>query len=125
AVAGFVVPGMRVDGLVTGRPPNDSRSTMTTTLLQNMVVLSAGQSIQPDAKGQAIQTPVVTLLVTPEHAEILTLGASEGRIRLVLRNAVDQKVEKTPGKELNELYGLRKVRTEAPAPRRPRPVTQI
>jgi len=125
AVAGFVLPGMRVDVLVTGRPPNDSRSTMTTTLLQNMVVLSAGQSIQPDAKGQAIQTPVVTLLVTPEQAEILTLGASEGRIRLVLRNAVDQKVEKTPGKELNELYGLRKVHTEAPAPRRPRPVTQM
>src|SRR5580658_5606000 len=44
-VAGFVLPGMHVDVLVTGHPPN-GESTMTTTCLQNMLVLSAGQVMQ-------------------------------------------------------------------------------
>ena len=44
-VAGFVLPGMHVDVLVTGRPPNGD-GNMTTTCLQNMLVLSAGQTMQ-------------------------------------------------------------------------------
>src|SRR5579862_3926628 len=71
-VAGFVLPGMRVDVLVTGRPPNGT-DTMTTTCLQNILVLSAGQTIQADSRGQAIQAPTVTLLVDPEQAEVMTL----------------------------------------------------
>jgi pilus assembly protein CpaB len=124
-VAGFVLPGMRVDVLVTGRMP-DSNSTVTTTVLQNMLVLSAGQTIQPDSRGQAINAPTVTLLVTPEQAETLTLAGNEGRIQLVLRNGSDQGMEKTPGREVAELFGRRPVRrpadtAEAPRPR-PRPV---
>jgi len=125
-VAGFVLPGMRVDVLVTGRPPNFN-GTITTTALQNIVVLSAGQVLQPESRGQAINTPVVTLLVTPEQAEILTLAGSDGRIQLVLRNGSDQASPKTPGRDTRELYGLRTSAGDAPekvpAPRtRPRPV---
>jgi len=106
-VAGFVLPGMRVDVLVTGKLPNEP-DTVTTTVLQNILVLSAGQQIEPDARGQAINSPVVTLLVTPEQAEILTLAGNEGKIQLLLRNASDQSVEKTPGRLLSELYQVRK-----------------
>jgi len=119
-VAGFVLPGMRVDVLVTGRPPNQA-DTVTTTVLQNILVLSAGHQIEPDARGNAINTPVVTLLVTPEQAEILTLAGNEGRIQLVLRNASDQSVEKTPGRLLTELYNVRKPPAEPAAARAPRP----
>jgi len=70
-VAGFVLPGMRVDVLVTGRPPGGD-GDYTATTLQNITVLSAGQTLQPDARGQAIQAPTVTLLATPEQAETLT-----------------------------------------------------
>src|SRR5580698_6572874 len=52
-VAGFVLPGMHVDVLVTGRPPGGD-GDMTTTCLQNMLVLSSGTTLQPDARGQAI-----------------------------------------------------------------------
>ena len=135
-VAGFVLPGMRVDVLVTGRPP-DTNDTVTTTVLQNIVVLSAGQTYQPDARGQAINASTVTVLVTPEQAELLTLAGSEGRIQLVLRNGSDHGIEKTHGRQLAELYGRggsRKKGNHAnsesanvegpPAPRaRPRPVT--
>ena len=58
---------------------------MTSTVLQNMLVLSAGTTIQPDARGQAIQAPTVTLLATPEQSETLTLAGNEGRLQLVLR----------------------------------------
>jgi pilus assembly protein CpaB len=108
-IAGFVLPGMRVDVLVTGRPPNLD-GTITVTGLQNMLVLSAGTAIQPDAKGQAMPTATVTLLTTPEQAETLTLANNEGRIQLVLRNGSDQTIEKTPGRDVSELYGMRGMR---------------
>src|SRR5579862_712067 len=103
AVAGFVLPGMRVDVLVTGKPPNVDGS-MTATALQNVLVLSAGQIMQADARGQAIQAPTVTLLVSPEDAETLTLAGNDGRLQLILRNSSDAGVEKTPGRYINELY---------------------
>src|SRR3954454_4224653 len=105
-VAGFVLPGLRVDVLVTGRPA-DSDGTVTTTCLQNILVLSAGQTIQPDSRGQAINTPTVTLLVNPEQAEVLILAGNEGRIQLVLRNSSDQGIEKTPGSDVRALYSGR------------------
>jgi pilus assembly protein CpaB len=131
-VAGFVLPGMRVDVLVTGKPTQEA--TMTKTILQDILVLSAGPNIEPDMRGTAITVPVVTLLVTPEQAETLTLAA-ENRIQLVLRNSNDRGVEKTPGRALLELYGGAKpavsarprvVRAEPPPPPAapPPPVTE-
>jgi pilus assembly protein CpaB len=114
-VAGFVLPGMRVDVLVTVRPSGES-GARTSTILQNVPVVSAGQQIQADASGQAANVPVVTLLVTPDQAEILTLAGNEGRIQLVLRNSSDTVVGKTAGRDMAELYGQRPVR-QAPAPR--------
>jgi pilus assembly protein CpaB len=119
-VAGFILPGMHVDVLVTGRPPGRT-DTVTRTVLQNITVLSAGQTIQADAKNPAINTPVVTLLVTPDQAESLTLGNSEGRVQLVLRNSADLDTSRTPGKQLNELYAAAAVlREPAPGPSRTR-----
>ncbi len=105
-VAGFVLPGLRVDVLVTGRPTG-AEGTITTTCLQNMLVLSAGQTIQPDGRGQAINTPTVTLLASPEQAETLTLAGNEGRVQLVLRNSSDQATPKTSGTDINSLYSGR------------------
>ncbi|MBI4873428.1 MAG: Flp pilus assembly protein CpaB, partial [Acidobacteria bacterium] len=111
-VAGFVLPGMRVDVLVTGSPP-DGRDRMTATVLQNIQVLSAGQAMQNDAQGQPIKALTVTLLVTPAQAETLTLAGNEGRIQMVLRNGSDQTIETTPGRTSGELFGG--VRKRAPA----------
>jgi pilus assembly protein CpaB len=124
-VAGFVIPGMHVDVLVTGKPPSND-GDMTSTCLQNIQVLSAGATIQPDARGQAMPAPTVTLLVTPDQAETLTLAGASGKIQLVLRNSSDQTLEKTPGRYVGELYLGQRVApvkpvAAAPAPR-PRPV---
>jgi len=106
-VAGFVLPGMHVDVLVTGHSQKEGGSTMTTTALQDITVLTAGQTLQSDPSGQAINAPVVTLLVTPDQAEILTLAGNESRIQLVLRNASDKSIAMTSGRKLGELYRLR------------------
>jgi pilus assembly protein CpaB len=116
-VAGFVLPGMRVDVLVTGRPPG-REETVTTTVLQNITVLSFGQTLQADAKSQSIKAPVVTLLVTPLQAEALTLADNQGHIQLVLRNSTDHQQAETPGWQVSQLYG--QIRREPPTPKAPR-----
>ncbi|MCX6596536.1 MAG: Flp pilus assembly protein CpaB [Acidobacteria bacterium] len=103
-VVGFVQPGLHVDVLVTGRPPR-ATATMTATVLQNITVLSSGQALAPDTKGQAISYQSVTLLVTPTQAEILTLAQTEGHIQLVLRNSRDSEIKPTPGSDGYKLYG--------------------
>jgi pilus assembly protein CpaB len=111
-VAGFLLPGMRVDVLVTGRPAS-APDTITRTVLQDIAVLSAGQTVETDGKSPAITTPVVTLLVTPNDAEALTLATNEGHIQLVLRNSMDRQLTNTRGRELSGLFAPQ--RTETPA----------
>lgn len=124
-VAGFIMPQMRVDVLVTGRPPGNDNNTMTTTVLQNILVLTVGTTTQPDARGQAINAPSVTVLVTPDQAEILTLASNEGRIQLVLRNGSDPSLEKTNGRQIAELFGRapreQQRAAAAPSQQQPRP----
>ena len=125
--AGFVLAGLHVDVLVTGHPPS-GESNMTTTVLQNVLVLSAGQAMQPDARGSAVSVSTVTLLVTPGDAETLTLAGGEGRIQLVLRNSSDEAIEKTPGRYVAELYGAAKRPAPAPVAKAapaPKPVVMV
>jgi pilus assembly protein CpaB len=121
-VAGFVVPGMRVDVVIAGNPGGRSAGnlgTLSKTLLQNIEVLSAGQNIQRDEEGKPIQVQVVNLLVTPEQAEKLTLATREAQIQLVLRNPLDQEEVSTDGAALSNLFSG--ARPKAPAPRRTMP----
>lgn len=120
-VAGFLVPGSRVDVLISGIPPSGGASalgTQTKTILQNIEVISAGQNIQKDAEGKPISVPVVNLMVTPEQAEILSLAGTDTRIQLVLRNPLDAGKEKPPGVALSQLFsGAAKPVAPAPKPR--------
>ena len=105
-VAGFVVPGMHVDILISGNSPggNGNLGTLTQTLLQNIEVLSAGQDFKKDAEGKPIMVQVVNMLVTPTQAEQLSLAASQTSIQLVLRNPLDHEIAKTPGTALLQLF---------------------
>ena len=114
-VAGFVLPGMRVDVLIAGNPPGGSTAegARVRTLLQNIQVLSAGAQIQKDAEGKPVQAQVVNLLVTPDQAEVLSLAGGDGtRIQLVLRNPLDTEVTKTAGSAMARLFSD----PNAPAP---------
>jgi pilus assembly protein CpaB len=110
-VSGFVIPGMRVDVLVSGIPPGVSsptEGTVAKTVLQNIQVLSAGTDIQKDAEGKAKPVQVVNLLVTPAQAETLSLaGNQQVKIQLVLRNPLDTKTEEVPGTDMGNIFGTK------------------
>jgi pilus assembly protein CpaB len=120
-VAGFVLPGMRVDVLVSGTGPgvNPSNGPKVKTLLQNIEVLSAGADIQRDNEGKPIQVQVVNLLVTPEQAELLSLASSQTRIQLVSRNPLDRETPSTPSVAMASLFSDGTPAPPNPAPRKP------
>ena len=98
-VAGFVIPGTMVDVLATGQLPGKREgadNNITRTVLENVRVLAAGQQIQQDRDGKPVKVPVVTLLVAPEYADVLTMASTEGKVQLALRNTVDTKSTNPP-----------------------------
>lgn len=106
-VAGFVVPGTRVDVLVTVRG-TENRESQSRVVLSNVQVLTAGTRYDQEratAEGKPIPTSVVTLLLTPEDAEKLTLASEEGRIMLTLRNPLDTAATETEGTKFSALLG--------------------
>jgi len=106
-VSGFVTPGMRVDVLITGQPPNQKpgdQDVVSRTILQDIQVLSAGTDIQKDNEGKPKQVQVVNLLVTPEQAETLSLATGNIKIQLVLRNPLDTKVAPVSGTNTTNLF---------------------
>lgn len=88
AVAGFIRPGNHVDVLVTMKPPNKGSQTITKTVIENVRVLAAGTHMQTQGEdGKAQPVSIMTLEVTPQEAEKLTLASTRGRLRLVLRSS--------------------------------------
>jgi pilus assembly protein CpaB len=103
SVAGFVTPGTRVDVLLTGAP-SGGQDEQTTTVLQNIAVLASGHTLERTATGEAQNTAVITLLVSPDDAQRLTLASSQGHIQLALRNPLDTKSEDVPASSSRALY---------------------
>ena len=114
AVAGFVIPGTRVDVLLTKKV---SAQSITRAILQNVPILAAGQSIQTDAEGKPQTVAVITVLLSPEQAEVLTLAANEGRIQMTLRHMLDTVRVVTRGARADELLAAGRRRTSRPRPR--------
>lgn len=97
-VAGYVLPGTRVDVVATASPTEQRSDTTSKVVLANVRVLAAGTRLDDsNDKGKPVQTTVVTLLVTPEQAERLALASTEGKIQLALRNPLDRGAPETPG----------------------------
>jgi len=103
-VSGFVLPGDRVDVLVTVDARQATEDAVTRTVLQNTEVLAAGQKTeQQDNKPITVQS--VTLLVDPAGAEALALSQHEGKIHLVLRNPEDQETVSVASLSTREMLG--------------------
>ncbi len=122
-VAGFLYPGSRVDLLVTFTPPGGNMP-VTQTVLQNVEVLTAGQTIEPDPQGKPQQVNVVTLLLNPEDSQKAQLASGQGNIQFVLRSGVDQKSVRLKATRLDELVASeRPPVVAAPGVKRVRPAT--
>ena len=96
-VAGYVLPGTRVDVVATVSPTHQSADMTSKVILTNVQVLAAGTKIERDVKDKPVPVSVVTLLVDPGQAERLTLASTEGKIQLALRNPLDKETPATPG----------------------------
>jgi pilus assembly protein CpaB len=102
-VAGFLLPGTHVDVLMTYRSNTATTDPKTITVLQDVVVLAAGQQIHPQADGKPINVNVVTLLLKPEDAQKIVLATSLGMIYFVLRNGADSAQTDSPPVGIAEL----------------------
>jgi Flp pilus assembly protein CpaB len=108
-VAGFVIPGSRVDLILIGVPPKDVKGAKEDELaskiiLENLEVLAAGQNVQRDVNGKPQNVQDVTLLLTPEQAEKVALATGDGRIQLALRNPMDKEAAEPPLVVRSALY---------------------
>ncbi len=106
-VAGYVLPGTRVDVVATVSPSGQGSDMTSKVILTNVQVLAAGTKIDRETdKNKPIPVSVVTLLVNPEEAERLTLASTEGKIQLALRNPLDKTMPATPGVRPSALFGV-------------------
>ncbi|HMF94974.1 MAG TPA: Flp pilus assembly protein CpaB [Vicinamibacterales bacterium] len=106
-VAGYVLPGTRVDVVATVSPNGQSTDITSKVVLTNVQVLAAGTKIDRETdKNKPMPVSVVTLLVDPEEAERLTLASTEGKIQLALRNPLDKTMPQTHGIRPAALLGF-------------------
>jgi pilus assembly protein CpaB len=104
-VSGFVTPNSRVDVVVSGNPTTEGGEAEQKgkVILQNVRVLATGKEIeQKDEK--PVEVPTVTLLVSPEDAEKLTVATRQEAVRLTLRNYRDEEIVPTAGIVLKSLF---------------------
>lgn len=102
-VAGYVLPGTRVDVVLTATP-RGALEPVTKIVLQNVEVVSAAQVIQEDPEGKPKTVTHVTVLVKPDDAEKLTIASSLGQFQLALRNPLDLDKAETKGIQMTQLY---------------------
>lgn len=100
-VSGFVLPGSRVDLILTAVPPKDVKGAKndemgSKIILENLEVLAAGQNVQRDVNGKPQTVQDVTLLLTPDQAQRVALATGDGRIQLALRSPLDKDSAEPP-----------------------------
>lgn len=105
-VSGFVLPGDRVDVLVTVDHAAGTMNAVTNTILQDLEVLAAG--VKTETKNnQNVTVQTVTVLVDPDGAEKLALAVDQGSVHLALRNPVDRTVTVASSKDVRTVMGLK------------------
>lgn len=116
-VSGFIAPNDRVDVIALATPPsaaNEPAKQISKIVLQNKRVLSVAQTVNEPKDGKPQIASSITLELTPEEAEKLSLASIEGQIVLALRSSQDDNIVRTEGSTTRDLLGL-----AAPPPREP------
>jgi len=112
-LAGMLTPGCRIDILST--LDNDEKKPGTArAILENIKVQAVGTKTSDApvelAEGEVrreehVMPRTVTLLTTPEQAEMIELAGTVGRLRLVLRAPGDEASANSSGVTLTQLKG--------------------
>lgn len=112
-VAGFLYPGSHVDVLATLTPPGGT-GPLTETVLQDVEVLTAGQTSEPDSTGKPQSVSVVTLLLSPADSQKLLVTSTQGTIQFVLRSGMDKSTAAIPATRLDQVLGFQTPPPAAP-----------
>ena len=107
--SGLILPGDRVDALVhltEQQGLGEANRSSTRTFLHNVKVFAVNNVYSRESNGsEAITAKTISLLVTPQQAELVTLANEMGKIRLVMRSADDETHEETGGVTQSQLLG--------------------
>lgn len=115
-VGGFVLPGDRVDVMITRNMQNASKRTINDVILQNVRVLGIDQDAN-EAKDQPAVARSVTLEVTPRQAQKLHLAQQVGTLGLALRNLSYTDADRVQRIDVNDLRYTEAVKPRTPARR--------
>ncbi|MEO7144076.1 MAG: Flp pilus assembly protein CpaB [Bryobacteraceae bacterium] len=99
-VLGLIRPGSKVDVQVVS--PRGTPETEARTVLENVPVVSVGAP-EPGSQGGMV-IPVVTLLVRPVDGDVLAVADSAARVRLALRNPLDDGTRRAAGLSLASVF---------------------
>jgi pilus assembly protein CpaB len=114
-VSGFVLPGDRVDAMVTIDNADGTSNAVTKTILQDLEVLASG--VKTETKNnQNVTVQTVTVLIDPDGAEKMALAVDQGSVHLALRNPVDRKLTAGTSMDTRTVLGLTTQRKTASAP---------
>ncbi|HEY2839959.1 MAG TPA: Flp pilus assembly protein CpaB [Pirellulales bacterium] len=108
--SGLILPGDRVDVLVhlqdhAGDMSANTR-TSTRTFLHNIKIFAVNNVYSRESNGETVITAkTISLLVTPQQAELVTMASEMGRIRLVMRSADDETESESTGVTPHQLLG--------------------
>lgn len=96
AAGGFILPGDRVDVLLTrevklpaGTAGGETSKFVSATVMRNVKVLAIDQNTRAAENEQAVVGATATMEVSGRDAEVLALAKSEGDLSLVLRSYAD------------------------------------
>lgn len=122
---GLIRPGDRVDVLLTLE--RATQDPITVSLLQNLLVLAAGQDVgaepRPGERRRTSPIAQVTLSATIEQAQLLAFSSDRGRLTLILRNPQDiDRVENLPDVSTSDIIEPeRRERVRQPPPQKAPP----
>ncbi|HJT31972.1 MAG TPA: Flp pilus assembly protein CpaB [Pirellulales bacterium] len=121
--SGMILPGDRVDLLVhiQGGMNQDIRSPTTVTFLQNVKVFAVDDNFSRAGDETTATAKTISVLVTPDQAQMVMLAASVGKVQMVMRSANDDAVETTGLVDVQTLLHGRTSGGSAPPP--PAPAT--
>ena len=116
-VGGFVLPGDRVDILLTRTVgAGEAATTVTQVLAENSLVLGIDQSSDVEAD-KPVVAKAVTVEVTPDQAQTISLAHAVGSVSLSLRQVSDTAELARKTTSVADLGGAGGVRRIAPGPR--------
>jgi pilus assembly protein CpaB len=106
-VSGFISPNDRVDVIATVTPPGKTEGEKVSKIvLQNKRVLSVAQNVEQQKDGKPQVARSITMELTPEETEKLSVAALEGSIVLSLRAVGDDTTVQTKGSTKRDLLTL-------------------